>query len=382
MTADLSTVDSRQLEAWAYGRQSADVDRARAYDAQRELLRRAEVPRADRARVEAAATLATLASTANDTADDTAVDTQGALESASEHPDPMLASNERRRRRMLRTGIAGVAAAALALGAGVAVLNQPNPDPWSVFDRAETEADRVWAERLVGVGLSGGYVEGPRAVELGDGIVAIVTRVSTVPDGRSTEWDSVCLAVGSTIRDEPTGSLGLSCTYLERFEREGLSAAERPSATGGGYDTISWSPSGGPQLEPNVPLEALAGSVSVLDYMAFPAFVEPPTDALATIAQPERLVMGPAALPIASNDRDTPTVDVFTYLLQGETETAGPVFCALGVTGTEPQTTACAPLSIVRRQGLAFTVVSDARAWVVTIAADGPDRRDTLRLAD
>lgn len=368
MTDDFSTADTRQLEVWAFGRQSVDTDRERADAALGELARRAAVAREAvelQARAESASTDA---------------------DSTGEHSDKERTTGERRLpRRIFVTGIATVAAAALALGASVVVLSQPNPDPFAVFDRAETDDDRLWAQRLVGVGLPDEYLDGPRAFELGDGFIAIASRVSTVPDGRSTEWDSLCLAVSSSSFDVDRGSLSLSCTYPERFARDGLTFAERPAQPGTGYDTVIWGPTGGPRLERNVPLEGLVGSMSVLDFMAFPSFFDLGVDPLSIINEPDRLLMGPAIVPLDVGDvgdAETPEIETFTYLLQGKTAASGSVMCAVAVVPGARETTACAPLSTVRRQGLEFTVVADAREWVVGIGADGPERRDTLRPAD
>jgi len=368
MTDDLSTADARQLEAWAFGRQSNGNDSELRDSALREINRRAAVHRAEKARTEAALAL-----------DVELKRVLAAGEAEGDHPHPTLTESEsRHRRRMLRTGIAGVAAAALALGGGVVALTQPIPDPFSNFERAETQQDREWAQRL-STSFPATFTAGPYAIELGNGFVASVAKVSTVPDGRSTDWDAYCLYVAFGGSEKGSWSLSATCTDPERFERDGMVVPQRPSATGGGHDVIYWDPFGVPRLESNIALDSIAEtSSSVLDWMANPS----PTDALVSIEDRERLVMGPAVLPLSAPDGVESGVLAYTYLLAGETISTGPMFCALTVTPDEQQTTACASLSTVRRQGLEFTVIADEREWVVSIDADGSDRRDTLRRAD
>ena len=366
MTDELSTADESQLAVWAFGRQGVVTDPELAEAALRELNRRLEARQA--AETQAAAALALDAERA-----------AAGAETDGEHPDRSPAEREiRHRRRMLRTGIVGVVAAALALGGGVVVLTQPIPDPFSNFERVETQQDREWAQRL-STSFPATLTAGPYAIELGNGFVASVAKVSTVPDGRSTEWDAYCLYVAFGGSEKGSWSLSATCTDPEQFERDGMVVPQRPSATGGGHDVIYWDPFSVPRLESNIPLDSIAvTSSSVLDWMVNPS----PTDALVSIEDLERLVMGPAVLPLSAPDGVESGVLAYTYLLAGETISTSPMFCALTVTPDEQETTACASLSTVRRQGLEFTVIADEREWVVSIDADGSDRRDTLRLAD
>ena len=233
-------VDRGHLERWAYGRSTTPEEHERASLAADELQRRAAL---ERERAELAATEAGAVS--HGEVDDT----------VGEQPEPLTDEERRYRRRMLATGIAGVTAAALALAGGIVVLSQPNPDPLAIFETGETQLDRDWAMRLIGQGFASQFTEGPRAVDLGDGFVAIAARVSTVPDGRSTPWDLYCLYVGFEAVESGGSSLSAFCTYPEQFERDGITFPQRTSTSGIGVDMVRWGPIGGPRLETEVPIE-------------------------------------------------------------------------------------------------------------------------------
>lgn len=380
MSEHLSGVDDAQLERWAYGRATTAEEQERAGLAAAELQRRAATAReqADRADAERAAAAAHALAIAHCEAD----------ADASEHPDPPMSDGERRhRRRMLATGISGVVAAALALGAGVVVLSQPNPDPLAIFERDETQLDRNWAQRLESWGYSG-FTAGPRAIEVGDGSVMVAARLSTVPDGRSTPWDSYCLFVSRPGDDDESWTSSGACTYPERFEREGIVMPERPSATGEGFDTYTWGPSGEPSFRANAPLDGNASLVSsVLDWMVWPDPRDPTFDAASVVGDSAQLLMGPSFVPLVNNDADLNAfLDaqfmVSTYLTRGQLTERGTQLCVHVTSGDGSEARGCKLLTDVRRDGIDVPITVDDSIWIVRIGADGSDRTDTVELQE
>lgn len=378
MSEHLSGVDDAQLERWAYGRATTPAEQERTSLASAELQRRAAL---ERERAEQSA-----AERAADEAHALAVANRDADEPASEHPAPLTDDERRQRRRMLATGIAGVSAAALALVGGVVVLSQPNPDPMAIFDREESQLDRDWTQRLESWGY-GPLTAGPRTIEVGDEYVLIATRVSTVPDGRSTEWDSYCLHVASPATTND-GSWGLSttCSYPEKFEREGLTLPDRPSPTGGGFDTAFWGPGGEPRFSRNEPLYGETGLVSsVLDWMALPTIVDPESAGDSLIDHPDRLLMGPAVVPVmfegdaARVFRDV-ELTTSVLLMSVERPADGPLLCVHVAVGDSEPRMPCTDLSTARREGVEVPFTVDGRTLVVAIGPDGRDRTDTVRL--
>lgn len=381
MSEHLSGVDDAQLERWAYARSTTPDEQSRAVAASAELQLRAalERERAERAAAERAAAEANARAVANGEVDDT----------ASEHPEPLTDDERRHRRRMLATGIAGVTAAALALVGGLVVLSQPNSDPMAIFERDETQLDRDWTLRLVGQGFASQFTEGPRAIDFGDGSVAIAARVSTVPDGRSTPLDLYCLYVGFEGLEGGGTSLSSTCAYPEQFERDGLNFPQEPSTSGTGFDMVRWGPIGGLQRETEVPIEQAmpTNEPSVLFWMTYPVAPDPTFDVTNFVGDTSSLLMGPAVLPLLSNDADVrlfldtePTVSV--YLTRGELIARGTQLCAHVTTADGPDAVACDLLTTVRRDGLDVPVTANGRSWLVRIGADGPDRTDTVELLE
>ena len=376
----LSGVDDAQLERWAYGRATTPEEQERATRASDELQRRATLDRerAERAAAEHAAAAAHALAVTNGEVDDP----------ASEHPESPHRDDERRhRRRMLATGIAGVTVAALALVGGVIVLSQPDPDPLAIFERPDTDQDRDWAVRLAST-FGGTFTAGPRAIELGDGYVAFVARVSTVSDGRSTVWDSYCLYVSDGGTEKGPWSLTATCTYPEKFEREGIVYAHRPSATSDGVDTVTWGPTAGPRLERNAPLiDDDRASASVLDWLVYPSTLEPDFFAAGTVDEPSQLLMGPAVVAVFTSSDDVDALldadlVVSTHLLRGDAATTGTRLCVHVSVGDRSEATRCAALTAVRRDGIDVPLTAEGRSWLVSIGADGPGRRDYVRLLD
>lgn len=320
---------------------------------------------------------------------------QGQNQDQNQNQNPDQAPAHTRRRTLI-TRTAALTVTALVVGATALALSAPgaDPDPLAIFDRGETESDQGWAELL-----TQDYVAtitlGPRTVDLGNDRVAIAFRSAAVADGRSTEYDPYCLVTSDT-----SGSaLGGQCVTPERFASEGIVLPIAPSASGDGFDTAIWGPTGLPQLETDRSLEPLTAASTVLDSMAFSSVIEVGVDPLAIVSKPDWLLMGPVQVPTyyesnsesnpellsdLSNNAGTtpPNIVTSTYLLRGESTATSAVFCAHAAVSGGEATTMCVPLSAVRRQGFEFTVIVDAREWSVSIAADGPARRNTLRLAD
>ncbi len=365
---ELSAVDDAQLTRWAYGRADSASDRQLAEAALVEIARRADAAREAAAAAEAARLAAIEAAAAADTVD---------ADDADAH--------HRHRRRMLATGLSGVVAAAFALGAGVVVLAQPDPDPMAIFDEADPEAAREWAARI-STNVPGTITAGPRAFELGDRYVAVVTRISTVPDGQSTAWDSYCLTVSEGGTVNGAWALSTSCTYPERFERDGIAFPQRSSPEGGGLDVVTWSATAGPRLERNVPLDSNAFQrTSVLDWMAYPSPLDPDFSLDSLLDEPTDLLMGPAYVALYADDPEAffdSDLTTTAHLAAGATPKSEPRLC-VQVTGPEGSAAStCGQLGDARRNGLEVPVTINGRTWIVTIDPDGPTRSDSIRLAD
>ncbi len=366
----LSAADDAQLSRWAYGRADSAADRQLAEAALVELARRADAARVaaesdDAARLAAVEALAAADAGVDDTAD----------------------AADRHRRRMLATGLSGVAAAALALGAGVVVLAQPVPDPLAIFDGPTSEEDLEWAARIT-ANVPGTITAGPRAIELGDRYVAVITRMSTVPDGQSTAWDSYCLTVSEGGTENGGWALTTTCTYPEKFERDGIVFYQGPSASGQGLDAVTWSTTSPPRLERHVPPNpASAPLSSVLDWLAYPTPLDPAFRLESLLDEPTELLMGPTYVGLAPDADDTEEFfdsDLTTtvHLSAGLTAVSEPRLC-LQVTGPEGSAAStCGLLGDARREGLEVPISLDGRTWIVAVAPDGPNRTDTIRLAD
>ena len=362
MSDDLSAVDDAQLKRWAYGRVDGDAQRALA--AQLELARRAEAARAAEAE-RIAAERAEAAQLAAEQPRDNAA--------GAEHP--ALTDDERRhRRRMLVTGWAGVAAAALALVGGVAVLGQPDPDPLALFERPASERDEQSEAWLLAVGVSA-VTLGPRVVDLENGMLAIAFRSAAVGDGTSTEWDPYCVV----IRD-PNAAVDRAiavdggCVSPEQFAREGLVAPVRLTAEMSDLDAVIWGPVGPPRLERGIDdyLRFVLGE-SVIDRMVYP-------DADTSIVDdPSRLLMGPVTL-LAGEGANESFVLASTYLVRSETEGGEPTFCVRVGADDGTSSTACALLSAVRQAGIDVPISAGGNTWNIRIDPDGQNRQDTLEL--
>jgi hypothetical protein len=360
VTEDPSNVDDAQLERWAYGRATTPKEQERAKLAAAELQRRAalERKRAQLAAAERAAANAHARAVANSEADD----------AAREHPAPLTDSERRHRRRMLATGISGVVAAALALGAGVVVLSQPNPDPLAMFARPATSLDHEWAG-WISENLPVQDSFASRVLELDDDVVAFVFRAPAVAGGRSTEWDPYCLfTADSRVLAEADVTGGL-CVLPERLTTEGLVMPIRPGLDEGEYDTVVWGPVGSPRVERDrqINFDELYGSGSVVDSLAFSSFL--PNNALNYIDDPDRLLIGPT--PLGNSVTGSSAVEAYGYVLRADTQGTGETFCLLLVANDETTETSCDSLSSVRAGGLDMPFTSGGQSLTVRLGADG-----------
>ncbi|MGV3732292.1 MAG: hypothetical protein ACO1N6_02705 [Microcella sp.] len=370
MSSEFDGVDDAQLEQLAFGRQGRVYDRELAEAALRELARRAD------ARPSPPGRGAPLPGAAQPSDPGTSIPA-GSLPL---EPDP----TENHRRRMRVTGIVAATTAALAL-VGIAPLITAAPstgDPLAIFERPASAADAAWATQLTRDYVSG-ITLGPRTIDLGDGLTAVVFRSAATVDGRSTAFDPFCLWVSEGGSATAPRALSGTCTLPERFAEEGLRIDLRPSPQGGGLDVVTWGPTGTPQLDRNQPASSLSGVRSVLDWLVFPSYLD--GDPLAIVDDPERLLMGPSIVPLygpeGPNSLDHQT---WAYLQEGQS-VDDPVLCVVTLVTdltadqlAPLETRTCAPLDAVRRQGLAHTVTSAGTDWEVLIGPDGDGRSDRI----
>ena len=394
MSREFDHDDDEQLAVWAFGRQGVVTDRELAEAALRELLRRGEAaapdsagkgsgamtPDSSAAQGSAATAPAGVRDQGASLASSETPAEQGGLSAAArEHPDSP--ADDRHRRRMRRTGIAGIVAAALALVGGVAQLSYPSDDPLAVFTRPATAEDLAWADRLA-QGFADDMTTGPRAIDLGGDLIAIVFRAAAVADGRSTEYDPYCMVISSGADEPDVGIINGGCTLPETFAAEGLIIPVGATVGGGGSDAVAWGPVGAPRLTTDLPLNDVGIATSAIGWMVYASFGPLDPDMLVGVDESDPLLLGPAPMPLVENAAFDLGIGATAYLVEGSSEASGPVLCAVATGPGTNETSSCAPLSTVRRSGLQFVVVADDREWVISIGADGPGRIDTLRAAD
>lgn len=377
-------VDDAQLEVWAFGREGRVTDRELAEAALRELIRRGEeraIATAAEQRVEQTGVVANEAPASAAAATATATAAAAAADDAA--TDAAATAAERHERRMRTTGRTGLALAALALAGIAPLLAMPGGpgDPLAVFEHPATAVDDAWVAQLTRDYVSG-VTLGPRTVQLGDGLTAVVFRAAATVDGRSTDYDPYCVWVSEGASGTSPGALSGSCVLAERFATEGIALALRLTPGGQGLDVVAWGPTGGPRLLQNQPVPTVGGVRSVLDWLVFPV-LEGVTDPLAVVGDRDGLLMGPSVVPLAA-DGPAPLVATWAYLRQGAGD--DPVLCIVsvvddpggGVIGPT-QTRSCAPLAAVRRDGISHIVRADGADWAVRVGPDGEGRTDRLQ---
>lgn len=359
MNRDLSEADDRELERLAYSRADTSERAALADAAAQELARRADVVAAERASAELAASIANLPE-------------QNERESA---PDD---AEDGRRRRMRAVGVAGVISALLAIPTVGWALALPDPDPLAIFDEPESQEDREWASRLQ-QGYTSNITRGPRVTPLGNDRFGIVYLASTVPDGRSTEWDLYCITVADLPEGSGGWSAGGSCVLPSVFKESGVVASPGGSTSGSGL--FAWGPVGGPRLENDQSLQGNEQTLSVLDVIAFGAYggsavVEPFDD----IDEPDRLLMGPSAVYV-SREAEGSGADFSAYLIDSAELDGEPEYCLRARHPEVTSTTSCGPLSRVERSGLTVQLRTPESVWTVGVNIDGSISSSVVPLA-
>lgn len=282
---------------------------------------------------------------------------------------------------MLATGRTGVAAAAIAALVGVTLLMQPNPDPLAIFDRPPTQLDAEWRAELERVGVASTVSLGPRVLELSDDRVAIVFRSAARADGVSTEWDPFCLLL-------PEGEPGTdammwtgACVFPDEFEQSGIALPFRGSDGSRGAETAVWGPEGPPRIERNRPVDAAVLDFGgVLDWMLYPSFGADGESLVAIVNEPERLLLGPSNLHIATEASTDLTTHL--YLIEGLTEAAGPQLCLHVAPPGADSTTNCEELATVRQFGWGIVLTIGDEDWMLEITPDASSHSLSLRPLD
>lgn len=352
MNHDLSEADDRELERLAYSRPETPERKALVDAAGHELARRAEARAAERE----SATL-----------DTGAVKLPEQLD-GDRAPDD---AEDGRSRRIRAVGVAGVIVALLSIPTLIWALTLPDPDPLATFDEPESQEDREWAE-LLSQGYASNITQGPRVTPLGNDRFGIVYRASTVPDGRSTEWDLYCILIA----DRPEGSVGWGgggdCVLPSVFEEAGVVAGlDGPVGTTYGSDLFAWGPVGRPRLDDDQSLRSNRRLPSVLDVIAFGAYggteVSDPFEGL---DEPDRLLMGPSAVYV-SREAEGSGPDFLAYLIGGTDPDAEPKYCLQARHPDVDSTTSCANLSLVERNGITVQLRTPDSIWTVVVNIDG-----------
>ncbi|MFN4002197.1 hypothetical protein [Microcella sp.] len=359
MNRDLSEADDRELERLAYSRADTPERVSLADAAAQELARRADVAAAERASAELAARIANPPE-------------QNERESASDDAE------DGRRRRMRAVGVAGVISALLAIPTVGWALALPDPDPLAIFDEPESQEDREWAERL-SQGFASYITQGPRVTPLGNDRFGIVYRASTVPDGRSTEWDLYCIAVADLPEESEGWSAGGLCVLPSVFEESGVVASSGGNTAGPGL--FAWGPAGSPRLEDSQSLHGNEQAPSVLDVIAFGAYGgSPVVEAFDDIDEPDRLLMGPSAVYV-SREAEGSGADFSAFLIDSIELDGEPEYCLRARHPEVPSATSCGPLSRVERRGLTVQLRTPESVWTVGVNTDGSINSSTFPLA-
>lgn len=365
---DLSGVATAQLERWAYRRAESPDEHARARLAAAELQRRAAIEQERNARADAERAAAAASVTASTSAAQPIA--EGEVDGRESDPADSMADDERRHQhRMLSTARAGLIAAALALAGAVFAFSQPNPDPMAIFDSPETPADVEWAAWLAFSPVTT-FTAGPRAFSDEDGRVGIAARVSTLPDGSSTEWDAYCLFIASSLGDGSQSITG-DCVDPHEFADSGVSVMAGASRSADGYDMASWGPTGAPSIQENVPLDDLQFEESLMRVLANPFFeFAPPLVSLPLDDTLGEVLMGPRVVYGAPSINGlAPDVAVS---LRGTAESDREPEVCMTVSHPEARSAgACNPLSVARQVGVDVPLLIAGAQWFVSITAEG-----------
>lgn len=358
MKHDLSEADDQELERLAYSRADTPERIALAVAAGQELARRADVVAAARVSAELAASVVSLPE-------------QSERESA---PDD---AEEGKGRRMRAVGVAGVISVMMAIPTVGWAMALPDPDPLAIFEEAESEEDREWAERLL-QGWTSNITRGPRVTPLGNDQFGIVYRASSVPDGRSTDWDLYCIAVVQLSDGSGGWGGGGSCVSPPVFEEAGVVAVLGATS---GSDLFAWGPMGSPRLDNDRDFRDIEQAPSVLDVVAFGAYgglavVEPFED----IDEPDRILMGPSAVYVSQEAEDS-GADFSAYLVESADPGGEPEYCLRARHPDVESATSCAALSRVEQSGLTMQFRTPESLWTVGLNTDGSINSGVFPLA-
>lgn len=362
MKHDLSEADDQELERLAYSRADTAERIALAVAAGQELARRADVVAAARVSAERAASVVSLPE-------------HSERESA---PDD---AEESKRRRMRAVGVAGLISVLLAIPTVGWAITLPDPDPLTIFDEAESEEDREWEERL-SQGWTSNITQGPRVTPLGNDRFGIVYRASSVPDGRSTEWDLYCIAVVELSDGSGGWGGGGSCVLPSVFDETGIVAGlDSAGGTTSGSGLFAWGPVGRPRLDNDQSFRGVEQTPSVLDVIAFGAYgglaLADPFDGL---DEPDRLLMGPTAVYVSQEAEDS-GADFSAYLVESADPGGEPEYCLRARHPDVESVTSCAALSRVEQSGLTMQFRTPESLWTVGLNADGSINSGVLPLA-
>lgn len=357
MSENLSTEDDAQLSRWAFGRASTPEEQRRAELAAAELHRRAVV---DRERSDFARESEPLAAGTGEQVDES---------TGEDAAQPLTDAELRKQRRMRLTGIVGVISAVFALGAVTQVQRQIDSDPLAIFDRPATQLDQEWADRM-SQNPALVVTAGPRVIDLEGDLDVIAARISTVPDGRSTQWDAYCLYFG-LVSAGGGWSLTADCTYPARFEEVGLSSTISASVEGEGFENVVWGPVGPPRVESNVPDHVAEEKLDLIEWMMQPNYIaEARANPLENVDEPGRLLVGPKrANDVKVIAGDELAVEVF--LLAGVDDRSEPDFCIFAQHAAAEPSTACTEWSMVQRDGFGLLLQIAGEPWLVSVSDNG-----------
>ncbi|WAB80408.1 hypothetical protein OVN18_07430 [Microcella daejeonensis] len=360
MGEQLSKVDTTQLQRWAYGRAITPDERARAAEAANELQRRAD-----------ALQKATKDAESERLAVESMESGSGVLSSRGAADDESRSSPNHRK---ALAGVIGVGVLlALVSSAFVFADNSQSAGALAVFETEETQLDRNWASRLESWGYSG-ITAGPRTAEVGDGYILIAARVSTVPEGRSTEWDSYCLFLASPGTDNGSWALSESCTSPDHFERDGTTVVAQVTDATDQAGVASWGPTDGPRFDASKSVDELSAERgSALDLLANPlARYSGESRILSGVVDPDDLLMGPSVVhdaPIPSGE----VVSVQIHLRDAMLPTAGsePELCMTVAHTESASSQTCKPLQAALDSGISLIEVIAGDSWLIGVDETG-----------
>ncbi len=362
---DVTSADAALLQRWAFGRAetAGEIDRAAAALAELERRAAAERAAAERAGAET-----------EGGQPEHGQPERGAAE--SEHPS--VVDESRRGRRMLVTGLAGVLAALLAIPVVATQLTLPDPDPLAIFERPATAEDLAIVEQVERA-WGQAVTVGPRIVATTDRGTAAVFRASTLPDGRSTEWDVYCVMWIAQLGGENSFSAGADCAVPPSFAESGVYVDTGIPRAGEPAMAVSWGPVGPPVVTLLSEAQRREQTPSPLDLLTYPGFPGQGGASLEGIGDASRLLMGPSTVLTAGGGAPDEELNVALFLQRSRATDGGdPLFCVRGFVTYAPAAIGCRPLDAALTEGLTLYVPSRAGGWFVEVAPDGMVTADLM----